>query len=138
PHISKLGDCAFELGLSLRHDDWVDETVPELNGQQADLLSICIDGLRQDLDLCVQGPKRVVVPCHVGLDNELDHCEIICAHGRLRPGGLQRPADSAPDVHFVREVNGYQPIVDNGPVLHPLATDCTFTVCRQTLTQEGR
>ena len=73
-HILLLRECGLELGLSLRHDDLVHETALELGGKQADLLSVCLDRLRQDLGLGVQRAERVIVLGHVRLHSKAHHC----------------------------------------------------------------
>ena len=84
-HIPLLSQCGLELGLGLRQDQRAHQPVLELDGEDADLLSIGLDVLRQDLPLGVQPAKRVVALGHIRRNREPDHCHVIDARRGLSP-----------------------------------------------------
>ena len=62
-HIPLLSQCGLELGLGLRQDQRAHQPVLELDGEDADLLSIGLHVLRQDLPL---GARTLSMSCPSG------------------------------------------------------------------------
>ena len=125
--IPLLRERRLQQRVGLGQHDRAREPGPDLNRQDAHLLSIGADGLRQDLGLRVQQAQRVVVLRDICLNHQPHHRLIIGACRGLRTGGLEPPANAAPHVDLVGQIDRDQPVVERGAGSYRLA--CRWCSC---------
>ena len=116
------------MPLAWGRRDRADEPGLELDGEDADLLPIGRDVVRQDLELGVQRAKAVVELGHIGLDRQPDHEGLIVGRRGLGPGRGERLPHAAPDVDLVGQSDRDQPVVDVDAASYPPARDPAFAV----------